>query len=235
MTRIPIPVQIDVEQDDFSKGIIFFPIVGLVVGLFSAAIYYIACYIKQGLFAVCMSVLAQTIITGGFHVDGLGDSFDALFSDKDKEKMLDILKDSRMGANGVLAIVFSILLKVFLLDGLTPPYIYKGIIAAPILGRLGIVMCASISKYARPTDGLGRLFTEGVGTDQLVISSLLTMVMVFYLFNYKAFIFIITILLFSLLISYRVQRKLCGITGDILGMINELSEILFLVLMNILV
>ena len=117
MTRIPIKADIGFDEE-FHKSIVYFPLVGFVIGLISFLIGILALKIFDPFVTSILIVAGEVILTGGLHIDGLGDTFDAIYSNRDKERMLEIMKDSRLGTNSLLAILFLVLIKIGLLNSL---------------------------------------------------------------------------------------------------------------------
>ena len=105
MTRIPIKADIGFDEE-FHKSIVYFPLVGFVIGLISFLIGSLALKIFDPFVTSILIVAGEVILTGGLHIDGLGDTFDAIYSNRDKERMLEIMKDSRLGTNSLLAILY---------------------------------------------------------------------------------------------------------------------------------
>ena len=104
-TRIPVP-QIEYTEERYIKGIPLLPFVGAVSGGLLLCVYQLSRWLPMPVTVLAL-FLAYLLITGGLHLDGLGDSCDALFSGRDREKMLEIMKDSRSGSFGVLGLIFA--------------------------------------------------------------------------------------------------------------------------------
>jgi len=232
LTRIPIPLNLDVKEEDFAWGTVFFPLVGLLVGLLMAIGYCIGVLLSYKLIPAVLAVLFQALITGVFHIDGLGDTFDGLFSNKSKDKMLEIMKDSRLGTNAAVAILFDVLLKILLLDQISrmlePSLSYFLIFSIPIVGKVGILTSAAFSKYARPEGGLGRIIIDNVRVPQWLIGLILAGGLLSLLLGKKGLLHMAAALLVSFLFTGFVKKKIGGATGDTLGAVNEICEICFL-------
>ena len=117
MTRIPIKADVGFDEE-FHKSIVYFPLVGLIIGAISFIIGSLSSIIFDTFLTSILIVACEVILTGGLHIDGLGDTFDAIYSNRDKERMLEIMKDSRLGTNSLLAILFLVLIKVGLLNSI---------------------------------------------------------------------------------------------------------------------
>lgn len=110
-TRIPIPIAVDEPEEKCVQAFVF-SLFGLMIGFLEAVVYWPLQYLFSPSIAWVMILFLDVMLTGGFHLDALSDMADGLFSSRDKDRMLEIMKDSRVGSNGVLAIVFYYLLLV---------------------------------------------------------------------------------------------------------------------------
>ncbi|MBA1334879.1 MAG: Cobalamin synthase [Firmicutes bacterium] len=229
-TILPIPIQLQVEDSDFQKGMKLFPIVGAVIGLILWASYRMLSAFDT-LVAAVAAVLLETVITGGLHQDGLGDTFDGLFSNKNGDEMIAVMKDSRLGTHGVLAITGVLLLKVSLIRAINNPV---AVLAMPVLSRLSMVLGASFSKNARE-DGLGSLFIKGVGWKDALFSGALTGMILYYLTGALCTVISIAAATAAVLGYIRLfDRKIGGMTGDTLGAVGEICSVLFLTVFAVL-
>lgn len=231
LTRLPVPVTLEVETEDFEKGIIYFPAVGMIIG---AILFFVAKTLMPFLDALTLSVIIvflEVLLTGGLHLDGLADSFDGLFSYRDKERMLEIMKDSRIGSNGVLVLIFALLAKTVLINGLLMQNWLIPLLLMPVLSRFMSVVASRISKYARPS-GMGNFFIGKVSNIQLLIGLGFTGLWLF-LFAPSLWWVLVPMVLTTWWFSKFCEGKIGGMTGDTLGANLELQEILLLVLMLI--
>lgn len=226
LTRIPININIDFKEGDLPKGIIYFPIVGLIIGIFNVLIYFIASKIAGGLFPLIASITANIIITGGLHVDGLADTCDGIYSSRKKDKMLEIMRDSRVGTNGVIAIFLDLALRITLLANLNGSYILKAIVISPVMGRIMLALLAFKSNYARNDSGLGNLFIGKITLYRILTSSIISFIIITIFMGFKSIIVIGAIIILSVLYKRYMNSKIGGMTGDTLGSGNEIAEII---------
>lgn len=232
MTRIPVNLSLDIKREDFAKGIRFFPIVGFIVGGFS----YLAVTVSAKLFsltlAAILGVLAHVTITGGLHLDGLGDSADGMLSGRSKERILEIMKDSRSGTFGVLALILILLLRFGAIGDILDKAILKVIIIAPVISRAAVTLLMYKRRYAREHQGLGDLFIGQISLNTVIIAWLSGVVITLLLtFNIvSTSIIAITSLLCAFIFRTYVEKKIEGITGDILGAFVELNEVTVMLL-----
>jgi adenosylcobinamide-GDP ribazoletransferase len=234
LTRIPIPITLDVTEEDFGKGLAFAPLVGMLIGGLMAAVYYGASYITQGIFPAVAAVIFYAFITGGLHIDGLGDTFDGLFSNRSRDRMLEIMRDSRVGTNAVITIVSVFLLNIACIDAISKEAAFKAVFFMPAIGRLGSVCSAGMATYARSGQGLGKAFIDICGINEIIIGTMISLLAAFTLFNIKGFIFVGAAILFTYLFVKFVTSKIGGMTGDTCGAACELNQTIFLVLMLVL-
>lgn len=234
LTRIPIPSfgkEEILETKEFAKGVIWYPVIGLLVGACNCFIFFLAGMVSTswGFPAVC-SVLMNILITGAFHLDGLADTCDGLFSSRKKERMLEIMRDSRVGTNGVIAIVFDILFRVVLIQSMAYDHIFPAILLAPVAGKMATPILFG-SKYARKEEGLGNIYLGNVSEKRLGAAILIGAFFILIFLGYNGILPIICSLLGMIIYRRYVEKKIDGMTGDTLGAGAELIEILFFVVM----
>ncbi len=168
--------------------------------------------------------MIQVIITGGLHIDGLSDTFDGIYSGRKKLKILEIMKDPNVGTFGVLSIIFTMGLKFILLYKITDQVLWV-LLLMPVFSRFCVILASYKGVYARK-EGLGNLFIEQVTTKQLLIGLIFTMIPIYFV--QSIFLGLLTNIIFTLWFVKYVSKKIEGITGDTLGAIVELNEVLFL-------
>ena len=108
MTRLPINKEIQVTDARLIRGVMYWPLVGVVTGVIDCIVFVLLSFFVPKSVAAVFAVLCQLCVTGGFHLDGLCDTADAIYSARTRERMLEIMKDSRIGTNGVIAAIFDI-------------------------------------------------------------------------------------------------------------------------------
>lgn len=225
LTRIPININLDVTREDLSKAVIYFPIVGYIVGGILSLTYLSLNHSIDQLILVFLIVMIQVIVTGGLHIDGLSDTFDGIYSGREKLEILEIMKDPNVGTFGVLSILFTLVFKFLLLYKITNQVIWV-LLLMPVFSRFCVILASYKGNYARKK-GLGNLFIEQVSTKQLMIGLAFTIIPIYFVQSiYLGLLFNI---LFTLWFIKHVSKKIGGITGDTLGAIVELNEVLFLV------
>ncbi|MFR1676535.1 MAG: adenosylcobinamide-GDP ribazoletransferase, partial [Fusobacterium sp.] len=186
-------------------------------------------------------VIIEVVLTGGLHLDGLADTFDGIFSYRSKQKMLDIMKDSRLGTNGGLVLILYFFLKVALLveaSNSSPVIMPIMLLLSPVIARLNSVVNCGSAPYARAT-GMGKTFVDHTDGLAVLIATIITAIFVggaAYLFviPYEILIVIPVVMILGYLFAKLMTRKIGGITGDTLGAVVEISEIIAMLGMYIL-
>lgn len=220
LTRLPVNISVDFNSENIRKSTFYFPFVGLLLG-FIAVIPYIFLSpfnIDIGSF---ITVLMLIILTGGLHLDGLSDTADGFFSNRDKERILEIMKDSRIGAFGVLSLIIIIFFKYILISN-----IEFNLPVALVLSmgnsRLIVLLQIAFKKVARP-GGLGDMVHQSKPKVYIIASIILYLAVIIFI----DIIYIIP-LIFSLIIGEAISlytyKKIGGFTGDVYGTTIELTE-----------
>ena len=224
MTRIPVFVKVEYDEEKLGKSIKYFPLVGAIIGIFLYGINILAGKITVNRqIAAMIIIIAEIFITGLIHIDGLADTADGLFSYAEKEKILEMMKDSRVGTNGAVALILYFMTKVILLSEIRPEYI----ILYPVISRLSTSINAGLGEYARK-NGMSNEIIAKNGKKEAGISIIITMILSFIILKVKGLIILIFAILFILLLMKGVKRKIGGITGDTMGASLELTSILVL-------
>ena len=237
LSRIPIPVKFYDGIKDCRKSAIFFPWVGLLLGvLIAIAAYGLANILPVWTTAVFVTLLMAGV-SGAFHLDGVGDCADGFLSSRPPEKMREIMKDSRVGAMGVLALIFIIVLKISLIAELAP-IINKEVLAVLILLAVLHGRCALCfhMKFINHLDdkGLGHSFwNDGIFCFlQAILISLLSLIF----FEWQFCLILTAVQLFaSFLWALYCRSKIKGGCGDTLGAACEIGEAVSLLTSLILV
>lgn len=225
LTRIPINISIRVDEEDFNKAVVYFPLVGFVIGLILMSVDYALLKLVPSV-AALFTVVTMIGVTGGLHLDGLGDTFDGLYSNRGKERILEIMKDSRLGTNAALVLIVLILGKVGLVSSINGyDYVFPVLLFTPVFARLNVVLACRVANYARPS-GMGNLFIGKVNNGQMIIAILTTYIPC--LLFPKLLIPGVITSLFAFYYVKHVSRIIDGMTGDTIGAMVEISELLFL-------
>jgi len=219
--------------EEFGRFPAYYPAVGLLFGIDLFIIWHLGSLVFPPT-AVAIMVVALLIIDNrGFHVDGLADAADALLSHKSREQKLLIMKDSRQGTFGVLAIVLDVLFKVQFV-ALVAPAASWALIMWPVWGRLAASVIAVKGTYVGAESGLGRWMVENSGFRELFWAALFTFVVSLF-GGGAALLTAAAAIICGFLLNWVWNRTLGGLTGDLLGATIELTEIFTLSLFYILI
>ncbi|MBF1058102.1 MAG: adenosylcobinamide-GDP ribazoletransferase [Peptostreptococcus sp.] len=242
LTRISIKKDIGYDPH-MERGIVYFPVVGAIIGLILFVGFRVFNWIFSGIdniyLLATLILILELIITGGLHMDGFGDTFDGFFSYRSKDRILEIMRDPRLGTNGILAIVALVVLKIVAMATLIDYNMAVYLIFMPIVGRLAGVFLTYKTRPARE-NGMGNMFIGKCSTSALVLASLFTAlsaIAIEYLIGFNTYIFIYLYLIGSMVLIFVLSRLLIslsyrridGITGDLLGCVIEISEVVFLI------
>jgi adenosylcobinamide-GDP ribazoletransferase len=240
LTIIPVQDTGNVSGEEMGRTTAVFPLVGFAEGVVLAFLASLFLKVFPAELTNALLVLILVIMNGGFHLDGLSDTFDAVASRGDQGKKLEIMKDSTVGPMGVISIVMTLLLKYVLLNTVsfqsaTVAYLMT-ILSMPVLSRWAMVTAAFYSSPAKK-DGLGRLFIEHTGARQLIsatvaaivlMSIVCTMVSQFSLLMFYVMFAMPVLYAFSFGAVWFFRRMFGGMTGDSFGAVNELAVLIFL-------
>lgn len=231
LTRFPVKVHnADTDAHILSKSIIFFPVVGGIIGVITAGVYLaLEPFLPKTVLSVII-LLLPLFMTGGLHFDGLLDTCDGLFSGRSRERTLEIMRDSRVGSMGVIAGIFNVLLRYSVLMELPGTLLPVLLVAQPVTGRWIMALALHFFPYARKEGGLGEGFTAGKKPIYISLSSLLALVIILLTNGWNGVLIAIMAGLLSILIAVWVAGKLGGLTGDVYGALNEATENIFLLL-----
>ena len=226
LTLIPLPGK---DTENFSRSLCFFPLVGALLGFVVIILYHGAGAIgfKHPFMSALLSMAVVTWLTGGLHIDGLGDAADAFGGGKNKEHILQLLKDPAMGSFGVCAIVFDILIKAlcwqFFFDRGNPWLIFWSFVFSRAMQGLAIAFIpnARVESIAAPFGQGGQNARISV-----IFAYLVTGLAAAWLLSPPAaLVCALCSLAATLLFGLYCWRKVQGITGDCVGAINELAEL----------
>ena len=240
LTRIKIVTQTVWTEESFGKSVKFFPAVGAVLGVIYSAVIAILFWIMPdaNIFIGAIGFCTAIILTGAIHCDGLADSADGLFSGRDKDKILEIMKDSRAGSFGVVSLILVAILNISALAELariSVELICAAIYSAPIIGRLAMVYVIKKFPYARPA-GIGKAFSIYATNKIFLIALIETILFLLPIILLDAKIFLISMsamiisIIFANCAGKFSTKKIGGVTGDIYGAVEILAETLTIII-----
>jgi len=231
LTIIPLPFNLEWRKNDLGRSLVMFPLAGLTIGAFLAGLnWLIAPFLARPLTdALLITVLAA--VTGALHMDGLADVCDGIAARGSRERFLAVMKDSNVGAIGAVGLVLGVLLKWQALAAVPVELKWQALLLFPSIARFCQVQTIVNGKNARQ-DGLGSAIIAGAGISRLLVAGFATLAIAWFLLEVKGVIVLAASMLAVWLIRAWFNKKIGGITGDVIGCINELIEILALVLIS---
>lgn len=223
-SRIVIPKAVDISY--LRRGLPFLTLFGLLLGLISGGFYFLTSLVLPGMVAWVLTLAFDVLLTGGFHLDALADTADGLFSSRKKERMLEIMKDSRIGSNGVLALILYYALMLVLYPYLPEPRWFI-VASLTMIGKAGLSLQLYRMSYAREGGGSGNFFSCSK-TSHILFSQLLPLLLSLLVFSWRGLLAYGLVFLGA--IGYRrfVYNKIDGHTGDTLGAYVEIAQLLYL-------
>ena len=231
-TRIPVPTIKNYSSEHLQKSARYFSWVGLLVGLIGASVFYISQKYFSASLAIAFSMLATILTTGAFHEDGFADCCDAFGGGWNKEKILTIMKDSRLGTYGVIGLIgilgFKFLLLQELLIYISVKQMLFVIIAAHSCSRLMPVIVMHLLVYVQDIDVSK---SKPLANRKLTVIEMIIAIaggLICFLFLPLYFLFIlIPILLSTFLMANYFKKWIGGYTGDCLGTTQQICELIF--------
>lgn len=221
-TRIPIKIKSEVTEDEFYASMSLLPVVGLVIGAVLYGVSYLLGDINKEVSALLL-IFLYIWLTGGLHMDGFIDTIDGVLSNRERERIFEIMKDSRIGAFGAIGILM-LILGYFIMMKFTGGFV---LLLMPIVGRSCALMASSLSEYAKKTNDLGKRFVESMGKKEMIFALLFTAGII-TIVNYIYLLSFGICILISLYFVHLFKAKLSGMTGDTIGMMIELNQLIFL-------
>jgi len=226
LTVLPLTWRAADDAKNFSTSLTFFPLVGVLIGSIGYILATIvSIFLPISVVAVSM-VCFLAFISGCLHLDGLADSSDGLLSSRPREKALVIMKDSRTGAMGVVAVVFVLLGKYAALSSMDTEMLPLTVFFMPLIGRCAIVFVMAVQQYARKEGGLATLFYSGKSKKAAVVAMFCMLLALAFLAPNALVIVPVTIFFVIFLFVRLCNAKLGGATGDTLGATCEIAELL---------
>jgi adenosylcobinamide-GDP ribazoletransferase len=224
LTICPVPSRFQCGEQELRRSVAFFPVVGLLLGGALAALDYGVGFVLPVLPASVVVIIAMLVVSGALHMDGLADTADGFLSSRKRERILEIMKDSRTGPMGAIAVVCVIVLKVAALVSVGGATRWAVVVLMPLAGRCALVVQMSVLSYARPEGGLASAF----GKPRWAVAVALPVLLATAWWTARTMGLAAAGLsvLVTLLFSFWCRRKIGGFTGDTLGAACELAEIM---------
>ena len=231
LTRLPMGIIAGFELHDIERAAKYFPLAGMLVGVIAAAVLLAATAFLPQPVPVVLALVAAIAITGGLHEDGLADSADGLLGGSTPKRRLEIMKDSRIGAFGVLALMSVLALKAAALVAVDPISAACMLAAAHASARLAPVLAMCALPYVRDAASakVGPLTTGVTGGEALMALAFATIAGLMVVQPVTFAIGLTAGLAAAALIALAARRRIGGYTGDVLGAIEQVSEAAFMI------
>jgi adenosylcobinamide-GDP ribazoletransferase len=227
-TRLPVPAWVGHSSEALNRSARYFPAVGLLIGGIGALVYFAAVYFWPQPVAVLLSMAATIYATGAFHEDGLADTVDGLGGGWNKLHILEIMKDSRVGSYGVVAMVLALLGKFTLLAALDGALIPFALLAGHALSRFcSTVLLASMDYVREDLLSKARPLATRLSTGEMLVAAFFVLAALALLPPEKAIVGCLLAALATVWLAAKFERWLGGYTGDCLGATQQVSEIAF--------
>jgi adenosylcobinamide-GDP ribazoletransferase len=232
LTILPVIDQRPASEETVAASFAWFPIVGFLIGVALVGEDWLLAHVFAQVIRSVLIVISLTVITGAVHLDGLADTADALGAGRDRERALDILRDSRVGTFGASAIFFDLTLKILALSTLEGHRRYAALIFAPMLARWAMLLVALGLPYLRASGSGSALLSGKISGARTAVVAIFTIVVLLMLGEMSTATLATSVaiaIVFAMRLFYR--RWLGGVTGDLIGACGELVEIAVLVTM----
>jgi len=229
LTRLPVPGWVGWAEDRMLRASRYFAAVGALVGLGGGLVWWLAGQVAPAAVAAGLALAAMTWLTGALHEDGLADCADGLGGGKTGAQALAIMRDSRVGSYGVLALVFSVGLRWAALEALAPGWGVLALVLAGGIGRAVMVPATALAGYAR-REGLGGSLADGAKGVE-VAAALSTALVLGLVAGWPGLLALGLALALAGGFLFYMVRRVGGYTGDGLGTMAQLGEIAVMVVL----
>jgi adenosylcobinamide-GDP ribazoletransferase len=233
MTRLPVPagmfagmtVGTQSSAENLSSSAVFFPVVGLLLSGGAIVIHQaLSRFVSQNV-VVVMILVFLVVITGGLHEDALADAADGFGGGWNKDQVLAIMRDSRIGSFGALAIVLALLARFVFLSDLPPQQLDSYLVAGQVTCRWTALPLAFFLSPARTQSGQGARLAGRISVSSLIAGTLLTGVILGVALRMKALWAGLAAIAMTAATGAYYRRRIGGITGDCLGATIQLTEV----------
>ncbi len=227
LTRVPIRLR---AAPDLARSVPWFPVVGALIGVVVGAVAAAMMHVVPATVAAALAVIVGMMLTGAFHEDGLADTADAL-GGWTPERRREILKDSRHGSYGVAAMCSTIVLRVACVATLGPAVAFAGFVAAHTLGR-GAAVGVMAAAPPVPTDGLGADYTRALTPGRAVTGVVAALALGALTIGWWVAPVALVVSVGAWLVARLAQRAFGGVSGDVLGAVEQVGQCLVLVVVS---
>ncbi len=224
LTRVPLPSWVRHEEGLLARSTVYFPVVGALVGAWAGGVVLLGSELWPPAVSAALSTAATVWLTGAFHEDALADACDGFGAGRTRERVLEIMRDSRIGAYGAVGLLLAIATKLGALSAMAPDEAARALVAAHVLGRWSSLPLMRALPFARQ-DGAGRPFVASVTSSRLAIGSLLAAGLAAAALGRAAAAACLVAGLVTWLAGRYFRSRIGGVTGDCLGAANQVVEV----------
>ena len=225
-TRLPVPVWVGHSSDALERSTRYFPTVGLIIGSIAALTFTFTAFLWPKTLAVLVSMAITLYATGAFHEDGWSDMVDGFGGGWEKSQILAIMKDSRIGSFGAVALVMMLLTKFFVLVEIDLLLVPVALVAGHAFSRLCATLVLRGLDYVRD-EGKAKPLSTAIRPGELVFAGLTALLPLALLPPQQALTAVAFALFATLWLARLFKRRIGGYTGDCLGATQQLSEVAF--------
>lgn len=222
----------DISPRDLGRSMSYYPLVGLLLGTILWGTYWLSSHAFPRTLCDGLVILLLAVVTGALHLDGLADTLDGMAAGKSAEERLRIMRDHRVGTFGAVGLILILGIKFLALNSLPEEIIGKTLLVALALSRWSMVQLTYRAPYARPEGGLGRIFKENVKKREMALATAFSLIIALFLLRFWGAVLWLAVGVSALGIQLFFQKKIGGVTGDILGATNEAHEVLVLLMVS---
>jgi adenosylcobinamide-GDP ribazoletransferase len=233
LTIIPLPGRHEASPEELGRSIVFFPLVGVIIGLILAGLNWLLGLALPSALVNALLVVSLVAVSGALHLDGLVDTCDGLASGKTVEERWRVMDDSRAGAFGIIGVCCLLLVKYVALNNVPAHSLMPTLVLMPSLSRWVMVYALFAYPYAKPS-GLSKVFKQGASWLRFTIATVVTLVIAVILAQLAGFVIMLAIWVIVLAVATYLKGKFGGLTGDTYGAINEVAEVCVLIMVCLL-
>lgn len=222
LTKIPLP-RFHGTKDDWYKSAIYFPIIGLMIGVLLLLVYLVLEAFFSNSITALFIVFFWIWITGGLHIDGWIDLSDAIGSNRSQEHMLEIMKDSRIGAMGAIAAICLIVGKIIAVYEIVQHLPIEILLISPFFARISLIGAIKFGNY-RKEGGLGEGLSTYLTPFIIFVHAFIVLSITYLILQLKGISLLFLTIFVNMLFLWYIYRKLKVLTGDCYGALVEWSE-----------
>ncbi len=228
LTRIPAPKWVGYSNDNLNKCNRYFPLVGLIVGGVGGLIYYLGSFVFPINISVLLSIIGTILLTGAFHEDGFADTCDGFGGGWTVEKILLIMKDSRVGAYGMIGTILILLMKFLAISSIPNAVIIPSIICGHAISRMFAVTTMFTLPYVREDEtSKSKPVTKNLHVIDLWIAVFIGLASLLIFQNWMIYLSVIPLLITKFWMDRYFKKWIGGYVGDCLGAVQQVTEIVF--------